>query len=777
MEPGDNIKGEYQIDGGGWVQFFSDNNDVNSYIQATSSSINTGGTASGLEIRFTSTCGNGEYWVVDDILVVGDEAGSASNTGAGLYVANVAATVENNIFTAKTGDNAYYALISPGNSVSSDYNTYYTTNTNLFDYNGTQGNTGPMGANDITTTPSFVGAGDYHIFSTNGSYHGGEWPPLTATAGAWTNDASNSTALDAGNPADSYANEPQSGNRINQGCYGNTVQASKTTAAVTYTWDGSTDNNWFDATNWTPEQVPTASDNVTITNVTNQPVINNGIGNVAECLNMTIDASADISINPDGYMTVSGTITNNAGTSGLVINSDDSGTGSLIQNTSGGVDATVNCRLSSTARQWHMIASPITSAPLTVFPSTSNLYYYDENTADYWAGTTYGSSSVSGWTVPSGNMTVGSGYTYNYYATTLTYTGQLNDNTSTNSLDVPYTDHGTNDPDGNSYDNSDGWSLLGNPYTSAIDWDDASVAHAAANLNDAVYTYEDGTLHNYTSYVSGVGTNGGTRYIPAMQGFFVKSDNTETGGTLNIGAAARVHNTQSYWKGNTPNNFIRLQIAGNGYTDETVIRLNSNATYDSDNGLDAYKLFTWDVNVPQIYTVTGNGNTEFSINTVPDFAQGTIEIPLKVAQTGDNYKIEITEFNFSDVSVYLKDNLKNTTTEIGLNDVFELNTDANDNDNRFELIFEKSASNILLSENTSVNLYPNPTNGQFYLTVGNTSDYTVRITNVTGQMVYNNKFYGNTSKMLDLSNQSSGIYFVNIQFSDKSSLTKKVVIE
>jgi len=150
--------------------------------------------------------------------------------GNGIYaVSGTGTIIQNNIVSAKTGNVLYYALNSgTGVTVSSSYNTYYTTNTNLFNYNGTIGNTGPISTGDLTGDPKFVTAGtDFHIFSTGGSYHGGEWPPLTTTSGTWTNDASNSPALDAGNPADAYTNEPTSGSRINQGAYGNTVQASK----------------------------------------------------------------------------------------------------------------------------------------------------------------------------------------------------------------------------------------------------------------------------------------------------------------------------------------------------------------------------------------------------------------------------------------------------------------------------------------------------------------------------------------------------------------------
>ena len=600
----------------------------------------------------------------------------------------------------------------------------------------------------------------------------------------WTSSTANAETFNQAIPAvDGQANVKFKWNYT--GSYGwywavDDINITGTPVSTAISWNGSVNSDWQNTSNWDGGVVPTASDDVTIPNgMPNYPIINNGISSVAVCNDITIESSASVTIDPNGYMTVNGAITNNAGNVGLVINSTSAGTGSLIQNTGTGVDATVNCYLAATTRQWHMISSPISAAPLTVLPSANNLYYYDESTADYWTGTAYDNGSVSGWKVPSGNMNVGQGYLFNYYDNTVTYTGQLNTSTSAGSISVPYTNNGATAPNGANYDDFDGWSLIGNPFTSAIDWDNAAVAHAAANLNDAVYTYDDAVLHNYTSYVGGTGTNGGTQYIPAMQGFFVKSDNTETGGTLNIGAGARVHNAQGYWKSNytTPDNFIRLQIsADNGYTDETVIKFVDNATSDMDNGLDAYKLFTMDPDVPQIYT-RANGSTDYSINTLKTLENGSLNIPLKTLQTGENYKVSITEFNFTDIDVYLKDNLTGNTTKLNLNSIIKLTSDISDKDNRFEIIFSKSASNVLLSENSKVSLFPNPTNGKFRLTVnGKFSNYLVKIMNITGQTVSEMSSSKNNYE-LDLTGKPAGIYFVEIKFKDNSTVTKKIVKE
>jgi hypothetical protein len=176
-----------------------------------------------------------ESWIIDDVEVMGDEDFDAYSEGAAFFLeAGDSITLENNILTAKSGSDDFYALQYPENTfINSDYNTYFTSNSYLFNRNGTPSNDGPTGTNDINSDPLFVNSGsDYHLQSTTGSFIGGEWPPLTSVSGTWTTNSNNSPALDAGNPEDNYSAEPAGGSAINQGVYGNTPQASKSLSVL-----------------------------------------------------------------------------------------------------------------------------------------------------------------------------------------------------------------------------------------------------------------------------------------------------------------------------------------------------------------------------------------------------------------------------------------------------------------------------------------------------------------------------------------------------------------
>lgn len=104
------------------------------------------------------------------------------------------------------------------------------------------------------------------------------------------------------------------------------------------------------------------------------------------------------------------------------------------------------------------------------------------------------------------------------------------------------------------------------------------------------------------------------------------------------------------------NNALRFKITGNGYTDETIIRLVDDATEDFDGMYDAWKFFSPNPNVPSIYTQIEPGE-ELSINSLPEFEEdvsitlftntpisGTYTIDIEeVFALSSNYKVSLTD--------------------------------------------------------------------------------------------------------------------------------------
>lgn len=109
------------------------------------------------------------------------------------------------------------------NSILWNVGTEFTTTDNAT-YNISHSLTSESGTGNFLNNPRFVDAqsGDYHLQSIGGHY----------TAAGWVSDAVTSPAIDAGDPASSYAIEPApNGGRINLGAFGNTTQASRSTVS------------------------------------------------------------------------------------------------------------------------------------------------------------------------------------------------------------------------------------------------------------------------------------------------------------------------------------------------------------------------------------------------------------------------------------------------------------------------------------------------------------------------------------------------------------------
>jgi PKD repeat protein len=178
-----------------------------------------------------------------------------------------------------------------------------------------------------------------------------------------------------------------------------------------------------------------------------------------------------------------------------------------------------------------------------------------------------------------------------------------------------------------SYTNSgnpadDGFNLLANPYPSAIDW--LSPNWTKTNINNAIYIYQADN-GQYASFVGGISTNGGSRFIASSQGFFIQTNGSSP--VLNIQETAKTNSNPVLIKEEDPANVLRLKVNGDNVTDEMVIHLNENATENFDGSYDAKKIFSNDPSNPSISSI--NNNKDLSINCLP--INGTsMSIPIRV---------------------------------------------------------------------------------------------------------------------------------------------------
>lgn len=328
--------------------------------------------------------------------------------------------------------------------------------------------------------------------------------------------------------------------------------------------------------------------------------------------------------------------------------------------------------------RWHFVSSPVSGETAAVF---DGMYLQEfSETTNIW-------TDITSATHPLDVMVGYSAWFTDPWWQTIYFTGPVNT--------------GNIGTDNNLTKNNQGWNVVANPYPSAINWDTA-VGWTKTNLNNAIYTENNG---QWASYVNGVGTNGGTRFIAPCHGFFVEANAHPA--TLKMTNDIRQHKKPIHLK-SYPNNVIRLEAMsinkdGGTKKDETVIRFNSNASFGFDGEYDARKFFGSDTLIPQLYS----SPYYLSVNTIPSIEP--VDINLKVRVKGD-YIIRAVSNSGMD-NLILKDQVTGIATNL-VNGSYSFYAEPGDNHQRFKLYFSPlSVSENGINENISIYL----SNGQIII--------------------------------------------------------------
>ncbi|NOR74611.1 MAG: hypothetical protein GQ525_05585, partial [Draconibacterium sp.] len=316
----------------------------------------------------------------------------------------------------------------------------------------------------------------------------------------------------------------------------------------------------------------TTFNNLTIDNAAGATLTNTALTTISGSL--LINSGKIFEIATAQKLSVTGTITNSAGNSGFILNSDATGTASLLHN-SDNIAATVERYISGAAEDWHFLSAPVSNQEISGdwLPSGNygngtgyDLYAWDEPT-NCWIYKLNATETVNWTTIhPSANFVTGRGYLYSVEAPnpTKSFAGDLNNGSIAYGLTI----------DGSEDLTLQGFNLVGNPYSSSIDW----MASSGWTRNNLVTSGSGNDMwiwnpeaSNYGVYnsgdASGIGTNSVTRYIAPMQGFFVRA---ESAGNMEASNDVRVHDATTAWKSA---NINLNQIAA-------VVYSESDGTYD-----------------------------------------------------------------------------------------------------------------------------------------------------------------------------------------------------
>ncbi len=623
---------------------------------------------------------------------------SGSLKSAGLYNPTTANTrnYRNNIFfNARSNNGAggnHYAMyiLNTGGNLTCDYNDYYVTGTGKIPgyYGG-----------DKTSIPIVTGV-------TGNDAHSQELNPSFANAGG--TNAGNyipSTSLPAATGTGvttDYGGSARSGSSPEMGAWEKNN---------TLTWTGSSSTDWSVAENWDLNSLPLTSSSVIIPSApANQPHITQPVASPATCNSLTIQPGAVVTIDPGKALTVNGTLTNNAGNSGLVISSDETGTGSLIQG-SAAVGTTVQRYVTGSANLndniYHFISIPVYKAnPTTNLFLGSYLYNLDPTQTEPTNNNYYGKwiNLGSATTTPISCL---SGYMIYYpgAANTYTFTGNLN--TGSFSPTVSY---------GGTYT----FNLVPNPYPSAINWG-ASGGWLKSNIGATAWIWNR-SIGNYT-------TLSGNSYVPAGQAFIVMASGTPV---LTMNNNACVHNAQPFYK-SSQDNTLRISTQSNNYYDETFVGLDSSAGSGFDPQFDGFKM--WGLQeAPQLWTEKGDFRLSINQQHPPS---GSLVVPLDFKTSYDGQVIlNVSGIESFDISlpIRLQDHLSGSVTDLRQNSSYAFTHHPANNEKRFSLIFgypEGVAANISLEGKAFIS------SGRVYLEMPSIQGHPAHINlyDVLGQLI------------------------------------------
>jgi hypothetical protein len=404
--------------------------------------------------------------------------------------------------------------------------------------------------------------------------------------------------------------------------------------ATTSTWNGS--GSWFTPANWS-NGIPSSPTSAIIASGTVTVDAN------AYCNNLTVNNGKGVTINTGKALNVAGNLTLESSSASLP-------TGSILNNGALNVTGTRTAQRYLTSGVNHFVSTPIQTAYINNFYNASNpgyFYAYIQST-NTWENP---------WNLDE-QLTVSKGYAVNYTnPQTVSLSGVLNN-------DAQYQ---LQSSDGFTYTAGNGWNLVGNPYPCPIDWTIAA-GWTKTNVANGIYFWNGTT---YASYVAGVGTNGGTQFIPPFQGYFVKASAASPILTVKKAARSLSGLTQNYYKNSTENT-LRLKIND---VDETVVYLNESATNAFDSDFDAYKLMSQLDEVPQIYTESEE--VEYSINGKANADYVEFPVVVKVSSEGV-YTINVTgteTFPSSSV-IMLVNTVNGTSTDLKSMGSVSLNLEA-----------------------------------------------------------------------------------------------------
>jgi subtilisin family serine protease len=493
-------------------------------------------------------------------------------------------------------------------------------------------------------------------------------------------------------------------------------------------WTGKSGSAWTNEANWrlaVPEQTGTAQ----ILPAPNQPVISGSL----EMAGIQVHPGASLTLAPDAQLTVTNSLINMAGASGLILKAGEQGHATLIH-PENDLSATVEVYTGATG--WQLLSMPfdVDFEPEFSAPGDGLLKWHEASGS--WIASRLEDET---WNPAfEAQMIRGHAYLSGYETTQVRSGSGLLDGTSF-SRELQ--------------NSGNGWHLSGNPFTASISYNPSDPQFAAIGK---VWNAAEGSFTEL--YPEAI--------IPAFSGFAVEV--LQETATHHIPAGSRTH--EAAFLPEAPEPSIELSVSETllGTRQRTAINLNQAATEYFDVQLDAGFLPGF---APQFYSLSGG--RKFSVNTLPSIATGAV-IPLGfVKNEADNYVFE-AKFDalYPDMVLYLNDLKTGELHLLNGNSVVEFAAEAGDAPNRFELIFGTLG---IVGQVPASDLNVYAYGSVIYMTGNGPIAGKVTVSSLQGSVLLEKSVKGETVIKLDAGTLANGIYIVSLT-NEHGRISRKVVI-
>jgi len=330
--------------------------------------------------------------------------------------------------------------------------------------------------------------------------------------------------------------------------------------------------------------------------------------------------------------------------------------------------------------------------------------------------------------------------------------------------------------------NAAGYTLVGNPYPSAVDF---SAVTRSTTVPNSFYAWDInlGTYGGYVLITNGVSVpsspSGLTNIIPSGAAIFVQSDGTTTG-TVTFTEASKGGSGSGTFSNfpaelrSTAHNFrVNLTDGTSNLLDGVMASYAPGYSNNVDAG-DANKLFNFYENI-----ALSRAGKQLIVEQRSDIvAKDTLFVQLSGVKTATyNLQINPADFNEPGMTAYLDDAYAHTRTSLDMSQISNISFTTNAADpttykNRFDIAFipvVTAPNTAPITAAVGVIAYPNPvTQKQVNLSfaaglpVGN---YNITMANSVGQVMQKDNmiYYGTAANKVLSADYTPGVYIVNVR--------------